>query len=150
MLKKADTVLVPTLACAESLAEKGTKFGFGPHMEENAKVAVERGRVVLQMAREAGIRIAVGTDPVHQETIAMECACMKMAGLTPMEVITSATKTGAELLGVQEHLGTLETDKTADLIALKNNPLEDITALKNVNWVIKGGQIRKSPGEGNF
>jgi len=145
MMRAEDVVLVPTMAIGEQLAERGTEFGFGPHMEENARIAVEKGKVVLQMAREAGVRIAVGTDPVRQDTMASECDCMHRAGLTPMEVIVAATRTGAELLGVHEHLGSLEAGKTADLIALESNPLDDLAALERVNWVVKDGEVVRNP-----
>ena len=66
------------------------------------------------------------------------------AGLTPMEAILAATKNGAEALGLDAQLGTVELGKLADLLVVKQNPLTDITTLqdkKNVQFVIKNGEI---------
>jgi imidazolonepropionase-like amidohydrolase len=143
MMKERDVVMVPTLAVAEVLM-KGTQFGHPPHMEKNARLALEKGIEGVVMAREAGVRIAVGTDPGHGETIAMEFVSLHKAGMTPMEIIVGATKTGAELVKMGDQLGTLEEGKIADLIVLEGNPLEDIKTIENVRWVVKEGEIVKS------
>jgi imidazolonepropionase-like amidohydrolase len=145
MMKARDVVLVPTLSVGESLAKDEAALRYGSHMTENARVAVKAGIVSLQAARDAGVRIAAGSDPTEKDTLPNECICLSKAGLTPMEVIVAATRTGAELLGMEDHLGTLEEGKIADLIILENNPLDDLTALERTSWVVKNGQIFKSP-----
>ena len=67
-------------------------------------------------------------------------------GMTPMEAILSATKIGAELLGIEDKLGTIEIGKTADIIAVKGDPIKDITVLQNVSFVMKNGIIYKRDG----
>ena len=67
-------------------------------------------------------------------------------GMTPMEAILSATKIGSELLGIEDKLGTIEIGKTADIIAVKGDPIKDITVLQNVSFVMKNGIIYKSDG----
>ena len=67
-------------------------------------------------------------------------------GMTPMEAILSATKIGAELLGIEDRLGTIEIGKTADIIAVKGDPIKDISVLQNVSFVMKNGIIYKSDG----
>ena len=68
---------------------------------------------------------------------------MVEGGMTPMEAILSATKIGAELLGIEDKLGTIEIGKTADIIAVKGNPIKDISVLQNVSFVMKNGIIYK-------
>ena len=67
-------------------------------------------------------------------------------GMTPMEAIVSATKIGSELLGIEDKLGTIEIGKTADIIAVKGDPIKDITVLQNVSFVMKNGIIYKREG----
>jgi len=66
--------------------------------------------------------------------------------MTPMEAILSATKIGAELLGIEDKLGTIEIGKTADIIAVKGDPIKDIAVLQNVSFVMKNGIIYKRDG----
>lgn len=62
-------------------------------------------------------------------------------GMTPMAAIQSATMNASQLLGMEKNLGTLEAGKFADLIAVAGNPVEDITELQRVKFVMKDGQI---------
>jgi len=71
---------------------------------------------------------------------------MVEGGMTPMEAILSATKIGAELLGIEDKLGTIEIGKTADIIAVKGDPIKDISVLQNVSFVMKNGIIYKRDG----
>jgi len=61
-------------------------------------------------------------------------------GMTPMQAIVAATKNGAELLGLDDEIGTLEAGKRADVIVVDGNPLEDIAQIGNVVWVMKDGE----------
>jgi imidazolonepropionase-like amidohydrolase len=67
-------------------------------------------------------------------------------GMSPLEAIRSATVRAAELLRLERTLGGIESGLAADLIAVEGNPLEDISALRHVVFVMKGGQVFKSPG----
>ena len=74
---------------------------------------------------------------------------LKAEIMGPMASIISATRINAQLLGMQDHLGTLEAGKIADLIAVKGNPLEDVSLLKdasNVAMVIQAGRVVKDSG----
>ena len=68
---------------------------------------------------------------------------MVAAGMSPAQAIMSATVVTAELLDISDKLGTLETGKLADLIAVEGNPLQDISALLQVSTVIKNGKLIK-------
>lgn len=147
MMKARDVVLVPTLAVGETLAESGARLGYEPHIAVRSRTGFLRSHQTVEMARGAGVRIAAGTDPVTRDTMLREWDCLQRAGLTPMEIIVAATRTGAELLGIQDRLGTLEGGKLADLVILEADPLDDPRALESVRWVIQGGKVMRSPDD---
>ena len=100
-------------------------------------------------AHAAGVRIAVGLDlggynidPVH---FVGEFAVLVEAGFTPMEAIQAGTRVAAELL-MWDKLGTIKEGQLADIIAVSGNPLEDISALENVGFVMIDGNIVRVPG----
>jgi imidazolonepropionase-like amidohydrolase len=70
---------------------------------------------------------------------------VKKGGFSPIEAIKTATVNTAELLGLESKLGQLEKNFTADIIAVKGNPLDDISLLQNVSFVMKDGKIYKRP-----
>ena len=70
---------------------------------------------------------------------------LKEVGMSNMDAILAGTRVNAELLGWDDRLGTLEAGKLADIIAIPGNPLDDITLLESVSFVMLGGQIIKSP-----
>lgn len=111
--------------------------------------AAEVGPLMLEMLRrahEGGVNVAFGTDTGvsrHGDN-AQEFALMVEAGFTPEEAIRSATVVAAEHLEMTDDIGTLETSKYADIIAVTTDPLKDIRALETVAFVMKGGEVYKS------
>jgi imidazolonepropionase-like amidohydrolase len=119
--------------------------------------AVEAGRVHHQGFRkavEAGVPVVTGVDNLPRlplsvgiETfegrpaIVAEIRLMAENGLTPMQALQAATRNPARLLQEEDHLGTLEIGKLADVIAVAGNPLSDLNVLANVRLVMKGGHI---------
>ena len=99
----------------------------------------------FRKALDYGIRIAAGTDAGVNYTphgiLPKELALYVKLGMTARQAILSATKTGAELLGLEQEIGTLEQGKKADIILAKGNPLKDITDLQNLHCVMKDGVI---------
>lgn len=94
----------------------------------------------------AGAYMGVGTDaasPLNMHTEAMwrELSALIDSGMTPIQVISAATKTNAEILGQFEELGTIEPGKLADIIIVDGNPLRNIEVLDNVDVVIKDGGV---------
>ncbi|NND43832.1 MAG: amidohydrolase family protein [Xanthomonadales bacterium] len=98
----------------------------------------------LQMARDGGVKMALGTDACifpHGEN-GREFAALVANGLTPLHALRMATVNAAELLGVDDR-GIIAAGKLADLVAVDGNPLEDISVMEDVAFVMKGGQIYK-------
>ena len=96
-------------------------------------------------AIQAGVRVGVGTDYVGfpPEYAVRELAQLVQAGMTPMQAIQAATRVNAELLGWEDRLGTVEPGKLADLMAVEGDPLEDISALERVRFVLVGGRVAR-------
>ncbi|HLG17622.1 MAG TPA: amidohydrolase family protein [Blastocatellia bacterium] len=106
---------------------------------------VAHHKEVLQKAIKMGVKIAFGTDVGAYEhgTSAREFVKMVEYGMKPIDAIRSATTTAAELLRMEKQIGTIESGKLADIIAVEGNPVEDIKALTRVAFVMKAGQVYK-------
>lgn len=104
----------------------------------------------LQTAIEEGVNIALGTDMFPQEPIDGTTATVRAAeyyveaGMEPIEALRSATIEPARLLGIEDETGSLEPGKYADIIAVTENPAEDISALRNIVFVMKGGTVYRN------
>lgn len=92
----------------------------------------------LRRAKQMGVRIACGNDTNHAR-MDLELWMLVQAGFTPLEAITVATKNGADLCGLLDDIGTLETGKYADFVVISGDPLEDITVIRHPEKVFKGG-----------
>jgi imidazolonepropionase-like amidohydrolase len=103
-------------------------------------------KTMLKTASELGITIAAGWDPgdeKDQGTNAGEIVLLTTAGLSNLEALRAATISGAELLDWQDRIGSLETGKLADIVAVPGNPLSDIKQVEHVSFVMKGGVVIK-------
>ena len=97
----------------------------------------------LERAVPAGVKIAFGTDAgvsLHGRN-ADEFELMVRHGMTPAAAIAAATVNAADLLGLAKEVGSLEPGKYADLIAVRGDPLADVSVLKRVEVVMKGGEV---------
>ena len=103
----------------------------------------------FQRALRRGVKIAFGTDaggfPWDAVNEAKEFEYETRYGMTPMQAIQSATRTAAELLDMSDQIGTIEAGKLADIVAVPGDPLQDITAMQRVSFVMKDGTIYKRP-----
>lgn len=147
LFKQSGAYLVPTLSPGAKIPAtmEGNPF-FTDAIKAKANAASAASENTFSNAYKAGVKIAFGTDSAvtpHGEN-ADEFKMMVDAGMSTNDAIRSATITSAELLGIQDKLGTLENGMLADIIAVSNNPLNDISTLRNVNFVMKEGVVMKS------
>jgi imidazolonepropionase-like amidohydrolase len=140
--------LVPTLYAPFSLVERGSEFGLPQAYVKKARPLLKPHFESFRMARQAGVKLALGTDagytPCPHGTNAFELELMVDNGMSEMECIVAATKTSAEALGLEEKVGTIEQGKWADLIVVDGNPLEEINTLQReekIALVMKEGSI---------
>jgi len=147
LFKKNGAYLVPTLMAGDYVY----RIASGPNNfltpAQTAK-ALDAGPKMLAMARrahEGGVKIAFGTDSgvsAHGDN-AGEFALLVKAGLTPLEAIQTATVNAAAHFDLSAEIGSLAPGKTADLIAVKGDPLADVTVLRSVTSVVKSGVVVK-------
>lgn len=143
---EAGTYYVPTITAGKFVAEKAEVEGFFPALVEPK--AREIGPLIQNTFAQAyryGVNIAFGTDAgvfPHGEN-GQEFGYMVEAGMPPAEAILSSVKTASEVLGLEDEIGSIEAGKHADIIAVRGNPLEDITILEDVRFVMKGGRVYK-------
>jgi imidazolonepropionase-like amidohydrolase len=112
----------------------------------NAATEIRNSKHSASQFIEAGARMGVGTDAasplnMHLEAIWREMSALVDSGMTPIQVISAATKTNAEILGVFAERGSLEPGKQADILVVAGNPLEDIETLGRVALIAKGGAL---------
>ena len=146
MFKKYDATLVPTVMAGMTVVDWAENKDWLP--PNSAKKALEVGPQMQDMARTAyenGVNIAFGTDTGVSEhgKNAEEFTYMVAAGMSEMEAIESATTIASKHIGLEDVIGTLEPGKYADIIGVDGNPLDSIEELRNVDFVMKGGEIYK-------
>ena len=146
LFKKTGAYLVPTLIAGETVANLAKTSDFmSPAIKEKAITVNAAMKGNFYKSYKAGVKIAFGTDSgvSPHGTNAQEAVLMVKAGMPEMEVIKSATVNAADLLDMSSEIGTIETGKYADIIAVDGSPLENIEELLEVNFVMKGGKVYK-------
>jgi imidazolonepropionase-like amidohydrolase len=140
------TYYVPTFALVEVYKKAlENPYDMPEYRLRKQRMCIEAMPKSLMKAYEAGVKIATGPDyfgaplRAHGDN-ADELIALVKYGMKPKDVIVAATKNGAECIGIEGELGTLEEGKLADIIALDGNPLEDIEAVKMVSYVMKAGK----------
>ncbi len=103
----------------------------------------------IRNAVRAGVPVAFGTDAgvfAHGQN-AQEFQLMVDAGMSPADALLAATRDAARALGMEDELGTVEAGRWADLVGVRGNPLEDVTVLEDVGFVMKEGVVYKKDGD---
>ncbi len=145
-LKKNGTYLVPTLYLVDWQREHAAQANLPEYAKLKMEMVSAAGKQNAKKAFEAGVKIGLGTDAaVYPHGLnAHELAVYVGLGMTPLQAIQTATINDADLLGWSDKIGTLEPGKWADLIAVDGDPLQDITTLQRVKFVMKGGGVVKN------
>jgi len=145
LMKANETFLCTCIYCTSQCA---TVTGLPEYYQERAQQVLEAQLRTYKLAHKLGVPLAFGTDSGNWHVPcgrnALEFAWQLRCGLSEMEAIQTATSNAAELLGISKDVGTVEAGKTADLIVLRHNPLEDITILERpqeeFQIILKGGK----------
>jgi len=145
-LKKNGTYLVPTLYLIDWQRENAAKVNLPEFSRHKMEMVSETGKNNARKAFQAGVKIGLGTDAaVYPHGLnAHELAVYVSLGMTPLQAIQTATINDADLLGWSDKIGTIEPGKWADIIAIDGDPLQDITTLQHVKFVMKGGEVVKN------
>lgn len=140
------TYYVPTISAGKYVVEKAQIPGFFPPVVVPKALAVgPQIQSTFAKAYDRGVKIAFGTDAgvFPHGNNGKEFVYMVEAGMNPMEAIISATKTASELLRVQDQYGSVESGKMADIVAVDGDPIQDISVMTKVSFVMKDGTVYK-------
>jgi imidazolonepropionase-like amidohydrolase len=146
LFKQTGAYLVPTLMAGDTVVNLAKHSNF-----MSAAIRTKAIRVGGDMTKnfkrafESGVKIAYGTDSGVSKhgNNAREAILMFNAGMSPQQILKSATVNAADLIGRNNSLGTIEQGKIADIIAMKVNPLDNIKALLTIDFVMKSGDVVK-------
>src|SRR5882724_7027698 len=145
-MKKNGTYLVPTLYLADWFMANAERLHVPPELIAKGREVMPAARKNIAHAFSSGVKVAFGTDAaVYPHGLnAHEFAVMVKLGLTPLQSIQAATINAADLLGWSDKMGAVEAGKWADIIAVDGDPLQDVTTLERVKFVMKGGEVVKN------
>lgn len=151
LMKEHKTVLVPTSYPLFWFEEHAPQMHFPPWVLEKAAIIIPAAKQNMTKAFRGGVRVALGTDAgvyPHGEN-GGEFWSMVTLGMTPIQALQAGTTTAAELMGWSDRVGSIRKGKFADLVAVKGNPLADVSLLKHVQFVMKDGVVYKDEISGS-
>lgn len=146
LFRETGAYLVPTLLAGKTVAAMAVEADFMTDAVKEKAIRVGNDMAGnFTRAHDAGVNIAYGTDSgiSPHGTNAEEAVLMVENGMSAMDVLVAATVNAADLIDMSEELGTIESGKQADLIAVAGSPLDDIETLLDVTFVMKGGKVYK-------
>ncbi len=146
LMKEHGTYLVSDVYDDEYILSEYAKLGFPEKIINKEKMVGKLQRENFQKAVEAGVKIAFGTDAgvYPHGWNGKQFKWMTRFGLSPMGAIQAATINAADLIGIKEKTGSIKAGKKADIIAVAANPIDEITSLENVQFVMKNGVVYKN------
>ncbi|NAS32591.1 amidohydrolase family protein [Flavobacteriaceae bacterium R38] len=143
-MSKQGTIYVPTVDHNRYYAAHKDEYGYTDDDVKNLNEFIQKNFQTVKKAIAANVKIAMGSDAVFtgfgENTKELEW--FVKAGMSPAQALETATTIGAEMLGMENDLGTIAPGYYADIVAVKGNPLKDINVIiNNVKWVMKGGEV---------
>ncbi len=150
LFRRSGAYYVPTLSTVNGYRERlaANPNAYPPEVLPKILWRISITGDSLRRAVPAGVKIAFGTDAgvsKHGRN-ADEFELMVANGMTPTTAIQAATVNAADLLGLSAEVGSLEVGKRADMIAVEGDPLTDVTLLKTIGFVMRGGVVFKAEG----
>ena len=144
-MKANGTAMVPTLMASKGVSEGLGKGVYTPVVEDKIRQTLGNVGKAVTKAKQLGVTIAFGTDAgvFGHGRNAEEFQLMVDAGLTAKEAFASGTTIAAGVLGMENKIGRIAVGYSADLIAVDENPLDNIRTLEKVNWVMVRGRTIK-------
>lgn len=145
LMRAKGTWLVPTLMAFHGVKRSLDEDKLPPPVVPKAREAIRASGEVIRKAIRMGVKVAFGTDAAvypHGEN-AKELQLLVDAGMSAPQALATATIRSAELLGIDGKVGSLEPGKQADVIAVPGDPTQDVRAVENVLFVMKGGVVVK-------
>lgn len=145
LAKEHGTYLVMDIYNDDYILGKAIEFGLPQENVDKEKMVGRLQRENFQKAVQGGAKMAFGTDAgvyPHGDN-ARQFFYMVKFGMTPAQAIRAATSNAADLIGRAKDVGSIEAGKYADIIAVSADPLQDVRALENIGFVMKGGVVYK-------
>jgi len=149
LMAQRGAFLVPTLVAYDAIDRHGARYGMGAESLEKNKVVLQAGLRSLELARAAGVRMAYGSDLLGQlQPDQSREFLLRAEVLSPREIIHSATRVGAELLGREGELGVIAPGALADVLVVDGDPLRDVKLFQDqgahLAVIMQGGRIYKN------
>jgi imidazolonepropionase-like amidohydrolase len=143
LMAERGTYLVADVYNGDHIAEEGRRAGWSAEALRKNEETTEAQREGFAKAVDVGVRIAYGTDAgvYPHGNNARQFGYMVRHGMTPLNAIRSATTVAAEVLGWEDRVGSITEGRMADVIGVEGDPLEDVTILEGISFVMKGGVV---------
>jgi imidazolonepropionase-like amidohydrolase len=148
MMKARGTVFIPTLMATQGGREKLGKGAYSPRVEAKMRAAIEAINQTVKRALAKGVIIGMGTDAgVYPHGRNPEEFHMLVdLGMPPIDALRAGTSVDAQLLGLQNKIGTLESGKLADVVVIPGDPIQNIRQVEKITFVMKEGVIYRNDG----
>ncbi len=147
LMVQRGTTFDPNLVVLHNYLDNRASYTFSPAALKTIQDGIAPTIDVLRRARALGVKIVFGTDAVagiHGHNAEEFIYRVKEGGEKPMDAIVSATSASADALGMGHEIGTIAPGYQADLVAVSGDPLTDITAVRHVVFVMKGGKVMEN------
>jgi imidazolonepropionase-like amidohydrolase len=145
LMKQHGTYLVPTSFPLYWFEQNVPKLNMPPWVAEKAAIIIPAAKKSMARAFHAGVKVALGTDAgVYPHGLnGGEFWSMVQLGLTPVQALQAGTVSAADLMGWSDRIGSIAPGRFADIVAVRGNPLDDVTVLQHVGFVMKDGVVYK-------